>query len=100
MTEGVAAKLVTARCRVKFVLRRNVNKVDFSIEMEKFEQLRYVELKLFFDETLIGIIFHIDVENFEQLRYVELNLYFDETQRGIFFHIDVEKFEQLRYNLF
>ena len=71
MTEGVAAKLVPARLDMppqvslafpygeggpsKTVdeVRRNANKVDFSIEMEKFEQLRYVELTLNFDETPI-----------------------------------------------
>ena len=35
----------------------------------------------------------------EQLRYVELYLYFDETLKRIFSYINIGKSEQLRYNV-
>ena len=38
------------------------------------------------------------MEQFEQLRYVELFLSFDETLSRIFSHLIMGKFEQLRYN--
>ena len=63
----------------------------------KSEQLHYVELYLYFDETLKRYI--LLIAKSEQLRYVELYLYFDETLKRIFSYINIGKSEQLRYNV-
>ena len=50
-----------------------------NFSMEKNRQQGYVELYLYFDETLKRIFSYINIGKSEQLRYVELSLYFDET---------------------
>ena len=51
------------------MLRRNAKKNIFLYNIGKSEQLRYVELYLYFDETLKRIFSYINIGKSEQLRY-------------------------------